>query len=287
MTNKLFNEIGRKFKQSSKSDKLLVSAGLVLVLGMILLGLFASFVSPYGPYEMSQSRLSPPSTEHLFGTDYLGRDILSRMAYGTRISLLVAAVAASVSLILGASLGLFSGYFGGNMDRVIGLTMDALYSFPVIVLAIMMTIMLGPGVTSTAIGVGIALTPSYYRVTRSFVLSIKERGFIEGVRAIGAGDLHIMSRHILPNALPSLAVLASFNMAEGIISVAGLGFLGLGVQQPTPEWGADLKMGRDVLAYGAWWVSVFPGLMILAMVLGVNMLSEGVNSLFKLGVRRR
>ena len=283
----MFGEIGRKFKQSQKSDKVLVSAGLVLVLGVIILGIFAAFVSPYGPIDMSQSTLSPPSTAHLLGTDYLGRDILSRIAYGTRISLLVAALAASVSLILGAGLGLFSGYFGGNMDRVIGLMMDALYSFPVIVLAIMMAVMLGPGVTNTAIGVGIALTPSYYRVTRSLVLSVKERGFIEGVRAIGAGDVYTMSRHILPNCFASLAVLASFNMAEGIISVAGLGFIGLGVQQPTPEWGADLKMGRDVLAYGAWWVSLFPGLMILVMVLGVNMLSEGANALFKLGVRKR
>ena len=252
-----------------------------------MLGVFASFASPYGPYELSQTRLGPPSTAHLLGTDYLGRDILSRMAYGTRISLLVAALAASVSLILGAGLGLFSGYFGGNLERVIGLVMDALYAFPVIVLAIMMAVMLGPGVTSTAIGVGVALTPSYYRVTRSLVLSFKNRGFIEGVRAIGAGDLYIMSHHILPNCLPSLVVLASFNMAEGIISVAGLGFIGLGVQQPTPEWGADLKIGRDVLAYGAWWVSLFPGLMILIMVLGVNILTEGINALFKLGVRRR
>lgn len=283
----MFSEIGRKFKQSTKSDRVLVSVGLVLVVGVILLGVFASYVSPHGPYDMGENRLAPPSGQNLLGTDYLGRDILSRIAYGTRISLLVAALAASVSLVLGAGLGLFSGYFGGHLDRVIGLMMDALYSFPVIVLAIMMAVMLGPGVTNTAIGVGIALTPSYYRVTRSLVLSVKERGFIEGVRAIGAGDLYTMGHHILPNCLPSLAVLASFNMAEGIISVAGLGFIGLGVQQPTPEWGADLKIGRDVLAYGAWWVSLFPGLMILVMVLGVNMLSEGANALFKLGVRRR
>lgn len=283
----MFDLIVRKFTQSPRSNKFLLSIGLVLVLGVILMGIFAGYLSSFGPIEMSPIGLAPPGAQHLLGTDYLGRDILSRIAYGTRISLLVAALATSVSLLLGSGLGLVSGYFGRHLDRVIGLMMDALYSFPVIVLAILMAVMLGPGVTNTAIGVGIALTPSFYRVARSLVLSIKERGFIESVKAIGASDFYIIRHHILPNTLPSLAVIASFNMAEGIISVAGLGFIGLGVQQPTPEWGADLKLGRDVLSSGAWWVSLFPGLMILVMVLGVNMLTEGINALFKLGVKRR
>jgi len=277
----------KKFKQSAMSNQVLVSVGLILVIAIIFLGAFASFVSPYSPLELGEDKLSPPTTVHPLGTDNLGRDVFSRIAHGTKISLLVAASAISVSLVLGAGLGTVSGYFGGFIDRVIGLSMDALFTFPVIILALAVSVMLGPGVTNTAIAVGIALIPSYYRVTRSLVLSIKERGFIEGTKAIGAGDFHMIIRHILPNCLSSLAVLTSFNIAEAIISVAGLGFLGLGIQQPTPEWGADLKIGREVLAAGAWWPSLFPGLLIFVMVLGINLLSEGVNAMFKVGITRR
>jgi len=281
------DQLVQKFKQAQRSDQVLVLFGLVLVLSIIFLGVFASVISPYSPTEMGDDRLSPPSTTHLMGTDYLGRDVFSRILYGTRVSLVVAVLAISLSLAIGAGLGSLSGYFGGHVDRVIGVFMDALYSFPVIILALVMAFALGTGVEKTAIAVGIALVPSNYRLTRSLVLSVKERGFIEGVKAIGAGNFYVITRHILPNCLSSLAVLTSFNIAEGIISVAGLGFIGLGIQQPTPEWGGDLKIGRDVLAVGAWWVSVFPGLMIFLMVVGINSLAEGINAMFKIGVERR
>jgi len=277
----------KKFKQSKRSDRMLVLVGLVIVIGIIFLGALGTLLTPYSPYTMAPSTLSPPSIQHPFGTDILGRDVFSRIVYGTRISLMVAGLATFLSIGLGILSGSLSGFFGGPIDQVLSLVMDALFSFPTVILALAISFALGTGVVNTAIAVGIASAPLSYRTVRSLVLSVKEHGFIEASKAIGAGDLYIITRHVLPNTLSSLSVLASFTVAQSIVNVASLGFLGLGVQQPTPEWGADINMNQGVLSIGVWWAPIFPALMIFFFALGVNSLAEGINAMFKTEIERR
>jgi len=220
--------------------------------------------------------LSPPSKEHLMGTDSLGRDIFSRILYGGRTSISIALLSVFLSFIVGTPLGSISGFIGGKLDRILSIIMDSLYAFPVIILALLIATMLGPGISNTSIAIAAASVPSYYRVIRSITLSLKERTFIEAEKSMGASDRYIILHHILPHSMSEIIVLMTFGMADAILSVAGLGFIGLGIPPPTPEWGTDLSGGREVLLVGAWWVTTFPGLIIFATILGFNLLGEGL-----------
>ena len=253
-------------------------AGASIVLTVILMSLLAPLIAPYDPIKSVARPLLPPSEEHPMGTDLHGRDVYSRIIYGGRVVLLVSALSVLMSLAVGVPLGLLSGYVGGLLDRVIALFMDSLYSFPGIILAIAIAAMLGSGnLLNIAVAIAVVYIPMYFRMVRGQVLSLKESLFVEAARAIGAKARTIMFTYILPHLLPAIVVILSLNVADAILTEAGLSFLGLGVNPPTPDWGFDLRDGKRYLPAGYWWLITFPGLMIIITVIGITLLGEGLN----------
>jgi peptide/nickel transport system permease protein len=253
---------------------------------LILFILFGPYIAPYSAFEFSDDLLQPPSWAHIMGTDLLGRDLFSRLIVGSKYSLGVSLIAVGVSLSIGLLLGSVSGFFGGPVDRVLMLVMDSLYVFPGFIFVLIMAVVLGPGIWQTALAVSFGRIPSNFRMIRSITLSIKERGFIEAERVIGADNMHIIFNHIAPYYLSILFVTVSLGLARGTLAISGLGFLGLGIPPPTPEWGTELAMGRGFLLSGAWWGVVFPGLFVLIAMLGFNLLSEGLDAILNPTLRR-
>ncbi|GAV23077.1 nickel transporter permease [Carboxydothermus pertinax] len=251
--------------------------GLIIVLLLIFTAIFAPFLAPYDPINDGtlKDRLKAPSAEHLLGTDKLGRDILSRIIYGARISIEVGVISVGLALIIGTLMGLLSGYYGGFLDSLLMRIVDIIMAFPSILLAIAITSVLGPSLSNAMIAIGIVMVPSFARVVRSTVLSLKEMEFVEAARAVGASDFSILIRHILPNSLAPLIVQGTMSIGTAILDAAGLSFLGLGAQPPTPEWGAMLVDARELLVKAPW-VAFFPGLAIMLNVLGFNLLGDGL-----------
>jgi ABC-type dipeptide/oligopeptide/nickel transport system permease subunit len=250
--------------------------GMVIVSLAILTAIFAPLIAPYDPLKANlREMLQTPSLRHLLGTDELGRDILSRIIYGSRISLTLGVVSVGIGLMGGLPLGAVGAYYGGLADLIIMRFIDILLAFPAILLAIVVVSILGPGLYNAMIAVGISQLPFYARLIRSVVLSIKETEFVEAARALGAADSWILFRHIVPNAIGPIIVQATLNVASAILSAAALGFLGLGAQPPTPEWGTMLSKGRVYLRVAPH-VTTFPGLAILLTVLGFNLLGDGL-----------
>jgi len=259
--------------------------GSVLVSGFFVLGvlaaaLFAPYLAPHNPLKQTLGRrLAPPgassreSAIHWFGTDQLGRDVLSRIIYGSRVSLVVGFAAVMVGGLLGSSLGLASGYFGGRLDEIVMMVVDAQLAFPVVLLAIAIIAVLGPSFTNLVIVVGLSGWVTYARIIRAQVLTLKAREFIEVIRGLGGSAWRIVFRHILPNALSPPIVVATLDLARTIILESTLSFLGLGVQPPTPSWGLMISDGREYLDT-AWWVATFPGLMLMATALAVSRLGD-------------
>jgi len=244
---------------------------------MIFMAIFADYLALYDPYELSDELIVPPTPKHPMGTDSIGRDIFSRIVYGTRISLSVAFLSVLISASIGSLLGTLCGYIGGKIDMAISMLNDSLYSFSALLMALVVSVLLGPGVATTSFAVGISFIPLYYRVARSIALSVREELFTEAARALGGGPFYIVVRHILPRCMTSIIVLMSLGMCRAVLAVAGLGFLGFGIQPPTPEWGTDMSMGRRLLLSRAWWPVFFPGILIMLLVLGFNLLGEGLN----------
>ncbi|MDI3473461.1 MAG: peptide/nickel transport system permease protein [Thermotogaceae bacterium] len=251
--------------------------GAAILIFFVILAIFAPQIAPYDPTVRVSRSLKPPSDEFIFGTDNLGRDVLSRVIYGARIALTIAFIAVLIAAAIGIPLGLISGYIGGILDRIITLIMDAIYSFPGLILAIAIAAVLGPGILNIAISIAVVYAPTYYRVIRNQVASIKDELYVEAARAIGARNIVILLRYILPNVLPSVVVVLSMNLADAIMTEAGLSFLGLGIAPPTPDWGFDLSNGQRFVLSKAWWGLLYPGLAIITVVLGFSMFSEGVN----------
>jgi peptide/nickel transport system permease protein len=229
--------------------------------------------------------MKPPSRVHFFGTDKLGRDVFSRIIWGSRVSLKVGVISVGIGMTLGVLLGLIAGYFGKITEIVIIGFMDLLICFPSILLAIAIVATLGPGITQVMIAVGISMVPRFARVTRGSVLSVKEQAFILAVKALGASHIHIMLRYVLPNILTPLIVLATLNCAFALIMEAALSFLGIGVQPPDPTWGTILSDGRMSIRT-ATWISTFSGLAITITVLGFNLLGDGLRDLMDPKMRR-
>jgi peptide/nickel transport system permease protein len=250
--------------------------GFVVIGLFILLGLFAPLISPYDPIgqELVQ-RLKGPSAAHLFGTDNLGRDVLSRVLFGARISLQVGVLAVALGLVFGTLLGVISGYFSGWVDTIIMRAMDIMLAFPGTLLAIAIVAARGPGLGNTMVAIGVIQIPIYARIVRGAVLVSKEREFVNAALALGSGHVRIMLRHILPNSLAPIIVQATLGFATAVIEAAALGFLGLGAQPPDPEWGAMLADGYKYLV-GAPWALIFPGGAIMLTVLGFNLLGDGL-----------
>lgn len=263
--------VWRQFRRNRAA----VAGGCVVVL-LALMALFAHVLAPYDPIlVLPDQRLQPPSGAHPFGTDELGRDVLSRAIFGARISMTVGLISVTVALVIGVTLGLVSGYLGGWTDNMIMRVIDILLAFPGILLAIVIAGALGPGLRNVMIAVGIFSMPSYARVVRASTLSVKEQDYIEALRALGASDPRIVFRHILTNVFAPIIVLATLGIATAILSAAGLSFVGLGAQPPTPEWGAMLSQARPYLR-SEWWMATFPGLAIMITVLAVNLLGDGL-----------
>lgn len=258
----------------------LVIIGAILVITIIVITVLSPVLSPHNPSGLNVGpRLSPPSFQFPFGTDDLGRDMLSRVISGGGIMLQVAILSVIVCVIIGVPLGLFSSYTGGVIDRFISLIMDSVYAFPGLILAIALTVVLGRGVINMAISIAVVYVPSYFRIIRSQVLCIKETPYVEAAKSAGAKKRTVLSRYILPNTVPSIAVVATVNFADAILTAAGLTFIGMGVSVEIPDWGWDLTNGRNLLPSGAWWVITFPGLMIILLALGFTLMGEGLSEL--------
>ncbi|MDR7481062.1 MAG: ABC transporter permease [Armatimonadota bacterium] len=251
-------------------------AGLYLVLALVAVAVFADRLAPYDPVKINpEAALRPPGRPFLLGTDTLGRDVLSRLVHGARISLRVGLVSVSIAAALGTTLGLLAGYYGRWLDLGIMRFIDLLLAFPSVLLALAIIAILGPSIFNLMIAVGISATPAYARLVRGSVLSARENTYVEAARAVGCSDRLIIWRHILPNVLAPLIVLSTLGMAGAILTGAALSFLGLGVQPPTPEWGVMLSDGRNYLRR-AWWITTFPGMAIMITVLAINMLGDGL-----------
>lgn len=249
---------------------------LVILMVIILAALFADFVAPYGIDEQHISdALQPPSIHHWFGTDNYGRDIFSRVIYGGRISLLVAVLATMLSTVVGVILGSAAGYYGGKIDNVIMRIMDIFMAIPSLLMAIVLATSLGAGLRNTIFAIAISSIPGFTRVVRAPILAVKQNEYIEASRAIGARPFRLIMRHILPNVLAIIIVQSTLGVANAIISVASLSFLGLGVQPPTPEWGTMLSTGRSYITKCAWLVT-YPGLAIVLSVICLNVLGDAL-----------
>lgn len=255
-------------------------AGLIIISLFILLAIFAPLIAPADPLEQTISaRMTEPFTDgYILGTDDLGRDMLSRIIYGGRISLIIGVVSVGISLVLGLVLGLIAGYFGGWADKLIMRLIDIMLAFPYILLTIVIVAILGPSLINAMVAIGISQMPRYARVIRASVISEREQDYVLAERSLGTGNMELMFRTILPNSLSPTIVQATLGVGEAILSSAGLSFLGLGAQPPTPEWGLMIASSKQFIT-SAWWIVTLPGIAILVTVLGFNLLGDGLRDI--------
>lgn len=266
-----WQEIWRRLKQNRAA-----MFGLVILLIIILAAVFADVIAPYDYSKQDlKNRFIAPCMEHLFGTDNFGRDIFSRIVYGSRISLRVGLVSVVFSIVLGGTLGAIAAFYGGKTDNIIMRLLDVVLAIPGMLLAIAIAATLGAGLGNMMIAIGIGSVPGYARIVRASVLTVKEQEYIEAARSIGASDTHIILRHIIPNAMAPIIVQATLGVAGAILSCASLSFLGLGIEPPTPEWGSMLSSARQYISQ-YWWMTMFPGAAIMLTIYALNVLGDGL-----------
>ena len=267
------------FWQKFKKQKSAMVAG-IFILFLILAAIFAPFIAPYDPYAIDYGNtMMPPSPRHWAGTDIYGRDILSRIIYGARISLTVGISSVTIGAIVGVSLGLISGFFGGFLDEIIMRSADVLFAFPGILLAIAVVAILGPGLVNVVVAVAIFSIPTFARIVRSNTLSLKESLYVRAARSMGASNKRIMFVHIMPGTLSGAIVYFTMRIGTSILTASSLSFLGLGAQPPTPEWGAMLAESRDYIGV-ADHLTIFPGIAIFLTVLAFNIFGDGLRAAF-------
>jgi len=261
----------------------LVLFGAIMTAAIIIMTLISPLIVPHDPTQINvrppPGNPSPPSAQFPLGTDDVGRDMLSRVLAGGGVMLQVAIVSVLVCLVIGVPLGLFSSHTGGLVDKFFSLIMDSIYAFPGLILAIAIALVLGRGVINMALSIAVVYVPSYFRVIRSQVLSIKELPYVEAANAAGAKKRTVLFRYIFPNVLPSIVVVATVNFADAILTAAGLTFIGMGVPVNIADWGWDLSNGQHLLPSGSWWVIAFPGIMIILLALGFTLMGEGLSEL--------
>jgi len=265
----------------------MIIVGILIVSALVIMTAIGPWISPHDPSAILVGPIrASPSLQFPLGTNHLGQDMLSRILCGGSIMLQVAAFSVLICFIIGVPIGLFSSYVGGFFDSTCSLVIDALYAFPGLVIAIAIAAMLGPGVINMALSIAVVYIPSYFRIVRSQVLSIKELAYVEAARAAGSKWHTILFRYIFPNVIPSIVVVITINFADAILTAAGLTFIGLGVAVDVPDWGWDLTKGRELISSGTWWVITFPGLMIILLALGFTFIGEGLSELINPKLQR-
>lgn len=274
--------LSRAFGAFSKASKRYRMEWWIFVVGLLIVSLivfmtvFPGLFTAHGPNDQGFAQLHKPGAEHIMGTDNLGRDIWSRVVFGSQTILGVAIVASLLSAGIGIPLGLISGFVGNWADKVLSLVMDSIYSFPGLILAIAFAAMLGPGIVNITLAVAVIYIPKYFRLVRGQTLQIKEEPYVEAATAIGARKSTTLVRYIFPNIIATVVVIFSLNIADAIMTEAALSFIGLGLPAGIPDWGMDLSMGKKFLPSGVWWMITFPGLAIMLLALGFTMLGEGL-----------
>lgn len=277
--------------QGANVSVVLMGIGLVITLGFILVALLAPLLQNWGwlqdPTVALQNPIhQPPSIEHWFGTTRQGYDVFARTLFGTRAAWQVVLLATLMSVTVGVPLGMVSGYLGGRLDRALLFFMDTIYTLPGLLLSVTLAFVVGRGVLNAALALSIAYIPQYYRVVRNHTVSVKTELFIEAAQAMGASTWAVLSRYLFLNVIQSVPVLFTLNAADAILVLGGLGFLGLGLPEQIPEWGADIRQALDALPTGIWWTALFPGLALTLMVTGLSLVGEGLNELMN-PLRRR
>ena len=266
-------------RPKSEADFFILVGGIIIGF-LIFISIFASWISPYDPTaRFVGNAYDAPSWQHIMGTDKFGRDMFSRVLWGGRTPLIIGLIATIFSFSVGVPLGLISGYVGGAVDRVLSLVMDSIYSFPGLILAIALATLLGATILNVTIAIAVIYVPTFFRVVRGQVLSIKEELYVKAAISIGANHWTVMGKYIFPNTIPNVAIVFSLSIADAILTEAGLSFLGLGpVIPPTPDWAYDLQKWYGVaVSQGYWWLAFWPGFFVMLAVLGFGMFGEGLN----------
>ncbi|MBW4659423.1 MAG: ABC transporter permease [Drouetiella hepatica Uher 2000/2452] len=274
----------RNLSQYPRLSIQMMAVGTAITLLFVLAALFAPLLQSWGwlqnPLEgLANPIHEAPSAAHWFGTSRQGYDVFSRTLFGTQAALQVVVLATLLSLVIGVPLGMVSGYLGGRLDRALLFLMDTIYTLPGLLLSVTLAFVVGRGVGNAAIALSIAYVPQYYRVVRNHTVSIKTELFIEAARSMGASTWRVLSRYLFFNVIQSVPVLFTLNAADAVLILGGLGFLGLGLPEQTPEWGTDLRQALDALSTGIWWTALFPGLALTMLVVGLSLMGEGLNEL--------
>lgn len=280
-----------RFARNSHLSQKLMLMGTAITLFFLFLAFFAPLLEAWGwlqnPREFLANPIQePPSAQYWFGTSRLGHDVFSRTLFGAQAALTVVILATAISMLIGVPLGMVSGYLGGKLDQVLLFIMDTIYTLPGLLLSVTLAFVVGKGIFNAAIAISIAYIPQYYRVVRNQTVSVKTEVFIEAAEAIGASTWVVLSRYLFFNVIPSVPVLFTLNAADAILVLGGLGFLGLGLPAEVPEWGHDLRQALEALPTGIWWTTLFPGLAMTLMVVGLSLLGEGLNEFVNPGLRR-
>lgn len=250
--------------------------GLVIVIAVILIAVLAPWLAPHDPVEQDVlNKLQPPFDTYYLGTDYYGRDILSRLLYGARISLTIGIASTVIALVIGSIIGILAGWYGGRLDIIVMQTMDMLLAFPSLILGLILVAMLGPSMTNIIIAIALTSVPSFARIARAPTISVKEREFIDAGRALGFSDIRLMGGHVLPNIFPEILVMGSLWLANAIRTEASLAFIGLGVKPPIPTWGGMIRDGFENIL-DSYWLVLAPSFAILIVVFGLNILGDGL-----------
>jgi peptide/nickel transport system permease protein len=281
-----------RFSERPTLSMYLMGVGLVITVFFVLIAIFAPTFQAWGWLQDPTASLinpidEPPGGKYWFGTSRQGYDVFSRTLFGSQAALQVVILATTLSLLIGVPLGLVSGYLGGRLDRVLLFLMDTIYTLPGLLLSVTLAFVVGRGVLNAAIALSISYIPQYYRVVRNHTTSVKNELFIEAAQAMGASTQTVLSRYLFLNVIQSVPVLFTLNAADAILILGGLGFLGLGLPEQTPEWGQDLRQALDALPTGIWWTALFPGLAMTLMVVGLSLVGEGLSEFINPKLRKR
>src|SRR2546427_8292302 len=278
--------LGSFLRESRTLAGIIVWIGIAIVLGIIVMAIFAPFISPFDPNTKVGNPETPPGGPFLMGTDRSGQDVLTRIIWGARVPLAIIAVATTLSLAIGLPMGLLSGFVGGRLDRILVLVMDSIYAFPGLLLAIAVAAVIGRGIVNISIAIAIVYIPTYFRVIRNHVASVKQEPYVEAAIALGMPRRRVIGRYILPNVAQSIPVIFSVNAADAVLTEAGLAVLGVGLPTALPDWGFDISLNWQRFD-SSWWATFFPGLFIMILTTALTFVGEGLNDILNPLLRKK